>query len=143
MRYDDTSGSFNSAAAGTPDARDDTDNLAAGSRSAVTGNVISGEGTVTGAAGADIIGNAPGQIVALEGANGADTADTGGSLQAAGRYGTMTMNQDGGYSYRPAGAAPENARDVFNYTLADQSGARDTAMLTIDIGHTPSVAANA
>ena len=143
MRYEDTSGSFNSAAAGTPDARDDTDNLAAGSRSPATGNAISGEGTVTGAAGADIIGNAPGHIVALQGANGSDTADSGGSLHAAGRFGTLTMNQDGGYSYRTSGAAPENARDVFSYTLADQSGARDTALLAIDIGHTPSVAANA
>jgi len=143
MRYEDTSGSFSSAQAGAPDARDDTDTLAAGSRGPATGNAISGEGTITGTAGADIVGNAPGQIVALQGANGSDTVDDGGSLQAAGRYGALTMNQDGSYSYRPTGAAPENARDVFSYTLADQSGGRDTALLTIDIGHTPTVAENA
>ena len=143
MRYDDTSGSFQGAATGTPDARDDTDSLAAGSRGAATGNAISGEGTATGAAGADIVGNAPGHIVAIQGANGSDSADGGGALHAAGRYGTLTMNQDGGYSYRTNGPAPENARDVFSYTLADQSGGRDTALLAIDIGHTPSVAENA
>src|SRR5688572_18595590 len=114
MRYEDTSGSFSQAGAGTPDARDDTDTLAAGSRGPATGNAISGEGTITGTAGADIVSNAPGQIVALQGANGGDTADSDGSLQAAGRFGALTMQQDGSYSYRPNGPAPENARDVFS-----------------------------
>jgi len=143
MRYEDASGSFSNAAAGTTDARDDADALPAGSHGPATGNTITGAGTITGLAGADIIGSAPGHIVALQGAGGDDTSDSGGSLHVAGRFGALTMDEDGNYSYRPNGPAPESARDVFRYTLADSQGARDTATLTIDIGKELKVDANA
>ncbi|HEU4650189.1 MAG TPA: hypothetical protein VFS49_02130, partial [Croceibacterium sp.] len=133
MRYEDASSSFSSQGAGAPDARDDADALPAGSRGPATGNTITGEGTITGAAGADVVTSGPGKIVALEGAGGSDSAD-GGSLHVEGRFGELTMDSRGGYSYSPHAAKPEGGSDVFRYTLADSEGARDTATLTIDIG---------
>src|SRR5918997_3172383 len=133
MRYEDASGSFSSQAAGAPDARDDADALPAGSRGPATGNTITGEGTVTGASGADVVTSGPGKIVALEGASGSDSAD-GGSLSVEGRFGELTMDSRGGYSYTANDAKPQGGSDVFRYTLADGDGARDTATLTIDIG---------
>ncbi len=133
MRYEDASNSFSQAAAGTPDARDDADALAAGSSGPATGNTITGAGTITGTAGADIVTNGPGQIVALEGAGGSDTSD-GGSLHVAGRFGEITMDSRGSYRYEPNDGSPNGGVDVFRYTLADAAGARDTATLTIEIG---------
>src|SRR5688500_13076961 len=132
MRYEDASSSF-SQAAGAPDARDDADALAAGSAGPATGNTITGAGTITGTAGADIVANGPGQIVALEGAGGSDTGE-GGSLHVAGRFGELTMDSRGGYSYEPSSDSPNGGVDVFRYTLSDDAGARDTATLTIEIG---------
>ncbi|HUE78947.1 MAG TPA: DUF5801 repeats-in-toxin domain-containing protein [Sphingomicrobium sp.] len=132
MRYDDAS-SVSNQAAGAPDARDDADALAAGSSGPATGNTITGAGTITGAAGADLVANGPGQVVALEGAGGSDSGE-GGSLQVGGRFGDLTMNSSGSYSYEPNEDAPNGGRDVFRYTIADSAGARDTATLTIDIG---------
>src|SRR5688572_7368584 len=133
MRYEDASGSMSSQDSGVTDARDDADALSAGSRGPATGNTITGEGTITGAAGADVVDNGPGKIVALEGASGSDTAE-GGSLHVEGRFGEITMDSRGGYSYTPHAAKPEGGSDVFRYTLADADGSRDTATLTIDIG---------
>ncbi|MBA3511969.1 DUF5801 repeats-in-toxin domain-containing protein [Sphingomonas sp.] len=133
MRYEDASGSFSSQGAGAPDARDDADALAAGSRGPATGNTITGEGTITGAVGADVVNNGPGKIVGLEGAGGSDTGE-GGSLHVQGRFGEITMDSRGGYSYTPHAAKPEGGSDVFRYTLADADGTRDTATLRIDIG---------
>src|ERR687893_1945456 len=100
MRYEDASGSFSSQAAGAPDARDDADALSAGSRGPATGNTITGEGTITGAAGADVVDNGPGKIVALEGASGSDSAE-GGSLHVDGRFGDLTMDSRGGHRHTP------------------------------------------
>ena len=93
---------------GVTDARDDADALSAGSRGPATGNTITGEGTITGAAGADVVDNEPGRIVALEGASGSDTAESG-SLHVEGRFGEITMDSRGGYSYTPHAAKPEAA----------------------------------
>src|SRR6476619_2664136 len=129
MRYEDASGSF-SAATGAPDARDDADALPAGSHGPATGNTITGAGTITGLAGADVVPDGAGKIVALEGAGGSDTSD-GGSLHVGGRFGNLTMHAHGNYSYRP-NAGVQGVQDVFRYTLADSSGARDAATLTIE-----------
>jgi VCBS repeat-containing protein len=133
MRYDDASGSFSSAQAGTPDARDDADALATPKSGSATGNTITGAGTITGLAGADLVPDGKGHIVALEGAGGSDTSD-GGRLHVGGRYGDLTMDTQGNYTYKPAAGTPDGVRDVFRYTLADAEGERDSAMLTIDIG---------
>jgi VCBS repeat-containing protein len=138
MRYEDTSGTF--SAAGTPDARDDADLLPSGSHAPATGNVISGAGTTTGEAGADNPGN--GLVVALRGAGGTDTSDTGTSLHVAGRYGTLTMDEHGNYKYVPEPRAPQGVRDVFNYTLETKDG-RDTAELVINLGDRITVSENA
>ena len=50
MRYEDASGAFQASG---PIANDDADTLAAGSRGPATGNLITGEGTQYGDAGAD------------------------------------------------------------------------------------------
>src|SRR3990170_6771856 len=126
MRYEDASSSFSSQDAGAPDARDDADALPAGSRGPATGNTITGEGTITGAVGADVVNSGPGTIVALEGAGGSDTGE-GGSLHVAGRFGELTMDSRGGYSYEPSSDSPNGGLDVFRYTLSDGAGARDTA----------------
>src|SRR5215210_5843320 len=136
MRYEDASSSFSNAAEGITDARNDEDVLAADSRGPATGNIITGAGTTTGLAGADIIANQPGHIVALEGANGSDTSD-GGSLRVAGRYGELSMDSRGSYRYERNEDTPDGARDIFRYTLADAEGARDSATLTINIGRDP------
>ena len=72
MRYDDASlsGSLQ-ASAGGPDARDDSDVLAAGARMA-TGNTISGAGTLTGSACADLVEG--GRVMSVEGSGGRDSS---------------------------------------------------------------------
>lgn len=75
------------------------------------------------------------------GVEGAGTAGTLGSALA-GEYGTLTLNADGTYTY----AVDETDGDVqsllggatltevFNYTVTDNIGASDTALLTLTIG---------
>ncbi|HET7709930.1 MAG TPA: VCBS domain-containing protein, partial [Sphingomicrobium sp.] len=133
MNYQDTS-----SLTGT-DARSDADVIPAGSQAPAVGNTITGAGTVSGAAGADIIGSAPGQVVAIQGAGGADDSASGGTMQVSGRYGVLNMEGDGSYRYTRNGDTPDGVRDVFTYTLADADNARDTATLTIDIGREPVV----
>ena len=66
MRYEDASGTFQASG---PIANDDSDTLTAGSRGPATGNVITGEGTQYGSAGADSAAGA--QVTALAGKGGA------------------------------------------------------------------------
>jgi VCBS repeat-containing protein len=56
----------------------------------------------------------------------------------AGAWGSITIDRDGNYIYRPNAAAQalsdgENVKDVFTYTICDPSGALSTAKITIDI----------
>ena len=129
MRYDDASGSFSSSA---PEARDDADSLPAGSHGPATGNVITGSGTTTGKSGADT--PLTGHVVALRGAGGSDASDHGQGLHVEGRYGTLTMDEHGNYRYVPSQGAPQNVRDLFQYTLADAKGGRSAADLVITLG---------
>ena len=128
---EDISGSFSSST-GTPDARDDTDLLPAGSHGPATGNVITGAGTTSGKAGADVA--AGGHVVAVRGSGGTDASDTGSNLHVEGRYGVLTLDAHGNYKYTPNAGAPDNVRDLFQYTLANAKGGRDTADLVIELG---------
>src|SRR5574338_234125 len=140
MRYEDTSGTFSNSA-GTPDARDDADTIQAGTHGPATGNVITGAGTTTGRAGADTPANA--HVVELRGAGGSDSTGDSHGLHVEGRYGTLTMDSTGNYKYTPTTNAPDNVRDLFQYTIAGGNG-RDTADLVVLLGGgTVPVSANA
>ena len=139
MRYEDTSGSVSNSA--TPEARDDADALPTGSNGPATGNVITGAGTLTGKAGEDAATN--GHVVAIRGAGGTDTSDNGQSLHVDGRYGALVIDEHGNYKYVADGHAPEDFRDLFQYTLADAKGGRSVADLVISRGAELKVAENA
>jgi len=133
MRYEDAS--HTSAFQGQgPIANDDTDQLAAGSKSTATGNLITGEGTQTGSAGADSATD--GHITAIAGKGGEDSSFAGGKLSVMGEFGKLSVDAQGNYVYQ-ANKGVENVRDRFTYTLADNNGASDTASLIVEIGKTP------
>ncbi|HYC95465.1 MAG TPA: Ig-like domain-containing protein, partial [Sphingomicrobium sp.] len=133
MRYEDASGAFQASG---PIANDDADTLSAGQRGPATGNLITGEGTQHGSAGAD---NAAGaQVSAIAGKGGEDSSFSGGKLSVTGEHGQLTVDADGNYSYLANGNV-ENVRDRFTYTLADKQGNSDTASLIVEIGKTPAV----
>ena len=134
MRYDDASGSFQASG---PIANDDSDTLPAGSRQAATGNLITGEGTQYGSAGADSA--AGGHITSIAGKGGEDSSFAGGKLSVTGEHGNLSVDAQGNYSYVANKGAPENVRDRFTYTLADNQGNSDTAALVIELGKTPVV----
>src|SRR5213075_3353071 len=81
-----------------PIARPDVDALPAGSFGPASGNAITGAGTVTGSSGADTPGAAPASIIEVHGAGGPTTGN-GGSFQAAGQYGSLSMDAQGNFSY--------------------------------------------
>ncbi|HKN42249.1 MAG TPA: VCBS domain-containing protein, partial [Sphingomicrobium sp.] len=133
MRYEDAS--HTSAFQGQgPIANDDSDQLAAGSKSSATGNLITGEGTQTGSAGADSATG--GHITEIAGKGGEDSSFAGGKLSVMGEYGKLSVDAEGNYVYQ-ANKGVENVRDRFTYTLADNNGATDTAALIVEIGKTP------
>ncbi|MEY4952703.1 MAG: hypothetical protein RL299_1127, partial [Pseudomonadota bacterium] len=116
----------------SPIAANDTDTVAAGTYGPETGNVLTGAGTTSGAAGADRIG-ADGAA-----ASGAVTAVTGtaaGTIggTTAGQYGTLTLNANGTYSYVRNAGTPGGVADTFTYTITDRDGDTTTATLTINI----------
>ncbi|WP_200956695.1 beta strand repeat-containing protein, partial [Tsuneonella troitsensis] len=121
-----------------PDARADTDAVAAGTYGPETGNVISGSGTTSGAAGADVQGADGARVTSISGAGGSDsTFDAAGNLVIAGQYGNLTIKADGSYSYVRTPNTAGGVTDVFTYTLTDGDGDSDTATLTISIGDSP------
>ncbi|MCL6698541.1 DUF5801 domain-containing protein [Sphingomonas sp. NSE70-1] len=134
MRYEDASGSFQASG---PNANDDSDTLPAGSRQPATGNLITGEGTQYAAAGADSA--AGGHITSIAGKGGEDSSFSGGKLSVTGEHGNLSVDAEGNYSYIANKNAPENVRDRFTYTLADNQGNTDTAALVIELGKTPVV----
>lgn len=97
---------------------------------AVTGNVITDvgtDGTV------DITGPDNGaQLRVQNGSSGYVNAGTGTTVQ--GLYGTLTIDGQGNYSYRPNGSATSVGKvDVFNYQLVHPNGKSDTATLYVRI----------
>ncbi len=137
MRYEDASHAGAFTQGSEPDARNDADAIAAGSRVPATGNVITGEGTQTGPSGADAAVGA--HITTIAGAGGEDSSFAGGKLAVSGEFGRLSIDAEGNYSYQAKANTPENSRDLFTYTLADNQGNSDTATLTIEIGKTPAV----
>ncbi len=139
MRYEDTSGATSGST--TPEARGDADTLPNGSNGPATGNVITGAGTTTGKAGADT--PASGHVVEVRGASGSDSANGGANMHVDGRYGTLALDDHGNYKYVADGHAPQNFRDIFQYTLANAKGERSSADLVISRGGEIKVADNA
>ncbi|RJF93455.1 beta strand repeat-containing protein [Sphingomonas cavernae] len=132
-----------------PVARDDTDRVNEGATE--TGNVLTGIGTVGGAANADAPGadgyHASGAVAGVASinvpANSDTTVDGSGNYQLSGQYGVLTLNKDGSYSYKAnANAVTSNAVDSFTYTIRDGDGDTTTAMLRINVNNVTLTADN-
>ncbi|MEO7655342.1 MAG: hypothetical protein ABIS23_06640, partial [Sphingomicrobium sp.] len=132
MRYEDASQAGSITTGSEPIARPDVETLAPNSNGPGSGNAISGLGTNSGSAGADQIANGPGTIVELQGSGGA-AIPQGDGFQAPGLYGSLTMEANGSFNYVRSGGTPDGVQDVFQYTLADASGARSSTTLTVEI----------
>jgi VCBS repeat-containing protein len=115
-----------------PDAKNDTDTIASGGTS-TDGNVITGDKTTSGAAGADVKGADGASVSAVVGAKSSDT-DASNGLEVQGQYGKLTLNADGSYVYTRDAGSPGGVTDTFTYTLKDGDGDTDTATLTINVG---------
>ncbi|HET8786829.1 MAG TPA: VCBS domain-containing protein, partial [Candidatus Limnocylindrales bacterium] len=116
------------------------DTLPPGSFGPATGNAITGQGTSSGASGADSVGASPATVVAVQGAGG-QTVVGAGSFQAPGQYGVLSMDAQGNFNYVRNPNTPDGVKDVFNYTLADAAGANASTTLTIDIAQVAAAAA--
>ena len=117
-----------------PFAVDDVDVVGGVNGPVATGNVMTGAGTVTGAAGADTEGADGASVSGVSGAGGSDsTFNEDGNLVVTGAHGTLVIDADGNYTYTPFANAPGGASDVFDYTLTDGDGSTSNATLTINI----------
>jgi hypothetical protein len=102
-------------------ARPDADTVGARQNTAETGNVITGEGTASGSAGADL--GADGLVVVGYAAgvtNFDNTTTLGIAVAGEGGRGSLTMFADGSYSFSPSGLPPGGA-STFTYTIRDIS----------------------
>src|SRR6185312_11118392 len=99
---------------------------------AETGNVLTGAGTTSGAAGTDTQGADGARVATVAFGGNLVTIDptTGGTI--VGAFGTLTLNADGSYSYAHNGTAG-GGTDVFSYTVRDADGSQSTATLTIAV----------
>jgi VCBS repeat-containing protein len=121
-----------------PTARNDTDRVAAGSFAPETGNVLTGTGTTSGAAGADTPGADGATLTGVRGGAGSEGSFSApGTVQ--GQYGTLTINAQGGYTYVRNPGTPGGVNDVFTYRITDGDGDTSTATLTISIADAPTV----
>jgi VCBS repeat-containing protein len=123
-------------------ARADTDALAVGVFTPETGNVITGTGTTSGAAGVDTPGADGASITRVASVNlpaNSDTTFEAGNLVVAGQYGVLTIKANGDYSYVRNPGSAGGVSDQFSYTLTDADGDPATSTLTIGIADgTPS-----
>ena len=93
--------------------------------------VIQGPGTDTDADTSDVL-----KVIVVE--NSSSVRSLVGS-PIVGTYGTLTLNEDGSYSYSADQDAADQlsagqiATDVFTYTISDGNGGTDTATLTITV----------
>jgi nidogen-like/Big-like domain-containing protein/uncharacterized protein DUF5801/VWA domain-containing protein/hemolysin type calcium-binding protein len=127
-----------------PTAQNDFDST--GILPSATGNVITGIDFVGGDANVtdgntDSVGaDGPGRITKLVG----DATDSDGSdgFSVTGAHGTLTMDENGNYTY--VRSTPLSGTDIFTYTLTDGDGDSTTATLTINLDSqsTPLIAAN-
>jgi hypothetical protein len=117
-----------------PFALSDTDVVVAGQTVPETGNVLTGDGTMSGDSGIDILG-ADGAVVAgvAKGNTGVDLVDASTvSAGIAGDFGILTLNADGSYSYVRTGGA---GTDLFTYTIRDGDDSVSSTTLTIDVAN--------
>ncbi|WFL76632.1 DUF5801 repeats-in-toxin domain-containing protein [Altererythrobacter arenosus] len=134
----------------TPRANADVDNVTEGS--STTGNVLDGTGGNVGSALQADEGGADGlespAIVGIASTNQgtSDTTVTAGEFQLAGEFGTLTLNQNGTYTYAVAGnSVTTGGNDVFTYTIVDNDGDEVSTTLTFAVtpvnlsGNAPSV----
>jgi large repetitive protein len=119
-----------------PTARNDTDSVPAADFTGQTGNVITGAGTTSGAAGADTQG-ADGAAVTGFRAGTATGAFSAAGATISGQYGTLTLGANGSYTYTRNANTPGGVNDVFTYQITDGDGDTSTATLTISIGDSP------
>ncbi|MBW8296491.1 MAG: VCBS domain-containing protein [Sphingopyxis sp.] len=121
-----------------PIARADVDDTEPDSRLPQAGNVITGDGTVSGADGADSPGADGAVITGIRGESASDFSPTGTAVQ--GEYGRLVIAPDGTYAYIRSAGTPGGVSDVFTYQLTDGDGDVSTATLTIRISDsTPSL----
>ncbi|MDT7530621.1 VCBS domain-containing protein [Sphingopyxis sp. SE2] len=120
-----------------PTARADSDAVAAGSFAPETGNVLTGAGTSSGAAGADTPGADDAVLTGIRGADGEGGFAAPGTVQ--GQYGALTIAADGSYTYVRDPGTPGGVDDVFSYQITDGDGDTSTATLTIRIADAPTV----
>ncbi|MDR6834905.1 MULTISPECIES: DUF5801 repeats-in-toxin domain-containing protein [unclassified Sphingopyxis] len=121
-----------------PTARADIDDTVPGSLAPQSGNVITGAGTATGAAGADTPGADGALITGVRAASATVFSPTATPVQ--GLYGRLVIAPDGTYAYIRSAGTPGGVSDVFTYQLTDGDGDVSTATLTIRIGdRAPSV----
>ncbi|HET9427277.1 MAG TPA: DUF5801 repeats-in-toxin domain-containing protein, partial [Allosphingosinicella sp.] len=115
-----------------PTARNDTDVVTA-SEAGTDGNVFTGAGTTSLAAGADTPG-ADNAVVSgfRAGSTGGFTA-VGTGTTIVGQYGTLVVNANGSYVYTRDPGSPGGVTDVFTYELTDGDGDTSTARLDISI----------
>ena len=112
----------------------DTDVVAAGQTTAEIGNVLTGAGTTSGPASADVQGADDGvKVVSVAAGNAAVAVDPTLGATIVGAFGTLTLNADGSYSYAHTGAAG-GGTDVFTYAIQDADGSQSTATLNIAVG---------
>ncbi len=132
---DVATGTFNvDIADDVPTANNDTDLVSNATNTAV-GNVITGANTTNDPAGDDVLG-ADGADVSGVTSNGvpANVASfAAGAYTILGQYGTLVLNEDGGYTYTRTTTGPLSATDTFTYTLTDGDGDSDPATLVITI----------
>ena len=118
-----------------PTARNDTDSVAGGTYGPETGNVVSGSGTTSGAAGADTQGADGAAVSGFRAGTEGAFAAVGSTIN--GQYGTLTIGANGSYTYVRNTNTPGGVSDVFSYRLTDSDGDTSTATLTINIGDAP------
>ncbi|CUI72965.1 VCBS domain-containing protein [Achromobacter kerstersii] len=121
----------------TPVARDDAGSVNDVSGPPVTqGNVLAND--------SDVDANEQLTVVGVRTAGEGGSAVTAGQIgqRLAGRYGFLTLNADGSYTYEIDLSNPDVEaargqgpllRDVFVYTISDRSGQTDSAQLTITL----------
>lgn len=114
-----------------PTARPDVENVAPDLYIAQTGNVVTGAGTASGAAGADTLGADGAMVTGLRNSTATEFSTPGTVIQ--GLYGTLVMQANGTYSYVRSTGTPGGVADVFTYRLTDGDGDVSTATLTFNI----------
>jgi len=126
-----------------PTAHNDADALI-GNDLDETGNVITGVGTTggPGGSGVDVLGADGAHVTAIQGADGTDTSFENGVLEIHGAHGTLTIDENGEYTYVRDAGSKEAGTDTFTYTLTDGDGDTSQAQLVItlpDINSVPEI----